>query len=781
MTVCPPKGSNTALYHDLVKAGNGNLAEKDKKTLREAAYDIFIKESHKEYANKMLAISNERNLPEVLQGLHSLPEPFNGNGFKIKMWNVNGTITSPWFEGDFLENYYKEDKEIHVVLEFPDNIKDRIGDGSFEIELEVYTREETGWIEAVIMKNYSLHTIGKNWFEAETECQKDGGSLASVTSEEENIAVSREASTNWVWIGGRRELWEWNWVDNSTWDYTKWGEDQPEGFDDSCAHIGELGSWFVAPCTSKQLSFVCEKVKVLKGGETFSLSYSRDEMTFPSFQLWYNYKAASPQLLDSWKDKRMTGFRLSWKIEKPTMIWTTSISEVGRSIQTPGLVHKEMSSGYLYKATLLLPKDFQQISTDRSFVVELDVDLGQSDECFAFTSYKLYRQKKTRIDAEAHCQSEGGQLASIHSQWEQTLAEKAAEEEYVFLGGRKINANWTWPDNANWNFTHWAFGRPSSKSEEYLLMHPNGQWADDGGVYANYFLCQGKTAPFSKTGSALIELKQEQLTFSPFHILFKGQGISHRMTPTSSEEETRFSGFTLNWFLKDSNSTKLTKKLPASQDDWKQEAEIPNYKQSLLDQAVVIAKFSRTKKNMTRKQILDKVIQEKVNFASFLEEPGICSFDQVQPELINEFFAHLLSRADNSTLERAATTNEDLGFGFELYHSIVFCPTKLYFYVDRLLSYETSRTIIHSYVNLFHSKVIKDKATIRLMNKFYDVLSATMGLEYGNILMATSTKSQLRAVFDNEWPFLANNTELVKNCLEFSQCDFIQNVIQGMC
>ena len=184
---------------------------------------------------------------------------------------------------------------------------------------------------------------------------------------------------------------------------------------------------------------------------------------------------------------------------------------------------------------------------------------------------------------------------------------------------------------------------------------------------------------------------------------------------------------------------------------------------------------------MTRKQILDKVIQEKVNFASFLKELGMCSFDQVQSEHINELFAQLLPIADNSTLDRAATTNEDLRMGFELYHSIVFCPTKLYLYVDRLLSYETSRTIIHSYVNLFHSKIIKDKATIRLMNKFYDILAATMDLEYGNISMATLTKAQLRAAVDNEWPFFANNTKLVKNCLEFSECDIIQNVIQGMC
>ena len=62
-------------------------------------------------------------------------------------------------------------------------------------------------------------------------------------------------------------------------------------------------------------------------------------MTFNSFHVWYKYKAASQQLLDSWKEKRMTGFKLSWRIENenPPRLLIATISKVGRSVQTPGL------------------------------------------------------------------------------------------------------------------------------------------------------------------------------------------------------------------------------------------------------------------------------------------------------------------------------------------------------------------------------------------------------------------------------------------------------------
>ena len=96
------------------------------------------------------------------------------------------------------------------------------------------------------------------------------------------------------------------------------------------------------------------------------------------------------------------------------------------------------------------------------------------------------------VDADLHCKSEGGQLASIHSLWEQTLAEKAAEgERYVWLDGRKIDGQWQWVDNATWSFENWCSG--CSESDEYLLMLRNGQWFDYSSSYGTYFLCQGPT------------------------------------------------------------------------------------------------------------------------------------------------------------------------------------------------------------------------------------------------------------------------------------------------
>ena len=183
VTICPPKGSNTALYHDLVKAGNKSLSDKDKGVLRESAYKSFIENPNKEYVKMTLAVTNPTNLDQVYEGFQSLPKHAGDkNGFEIKMWNVNGTITSPWYGGDYVEEFYREDRDICILLEIPDDIKGHVGSGAIIIDVEVDTREIEGWQEEVSF--FTTHSTEKNWTEAEAECQREGGHLASITSEE---------------------------------------------------------------------------------------------------------------------------------------------------------------------------------------------------------------------------------------------------------------------------------------------------------------------------------------------------------------------------------------------------------------------------------------------------------------------------------------------------------------------------------------------------------------------------------------------------------------------
>ena len=64
--------------------------------------------------------------------------------------------------------------------------------------------------------------------------------------------------------------------------------------------------------------------------------------------------------------------------------------------------------------------------------------------------------------------------------------------------------------------------------------------------------------------------------------------------------------------------------------------------------------------------------------------------------------------------------------------------------------------------------------------EFYVVLASTLNLDYGNILLATSSNAKLQAVIDNDWPFFTNNTNMVKECLTYSKCDLIHDIVNQL-
>ena len=229
VTVCPPKASHTALNYDLMKTDNSSLTTEDRENLKNETYKIFIELPHQEFVRHMVAVANPENMRQTFEGFQTVPRSIAGNrGFEIKMWNKQGTWQTPWFKEERQNNYYTEDKNYKVVLEFPEDLKEQIGAGSLVIQLKVDTRVKEGWQEEVVYwegPKFKLHTKGKSWTEAEAHCQAEGGHLASVVSEGKQEEVMAEAGTmGYVWLGGsdQKEEGGWQWTDGSQWAYTNW-------------------------------------------------------------------------------------------------------------------------------------------------------------------------------------------------------------------------------------------------------------------------------------------------------------------------------------------------------------------------------------------------------------------------------------------------------------------------------------------------------------------------------------------------------------------------------
>ena len=191
----------------------------------------------------------------------------------------------------------------------------------------------------------------------------------------------------------------------------------------------------------------------------------------------------------------MTGLRLSWRIESENPPLVASANEVGKSIQTPLLGDASYAPlDHVYKAVLAPSKEVLQNIENQTLVIELDNEIGKYDKISAhfINGYKLYSEATSWTEAEARCDEEGGQLASINSKLEQTLAEKAVEGiwESVWLGGRKVDDLWQWTDKSSWGFTNWGgFG---FTDYEYLVLTYDGTWETPTSQLPGIFCARAK-------------------------------------------------------------------------------------------------------------------------------------------------------------------------------------------------------------------------------------------------------------------------------------------------
>ena len=189
----------------------------------------------------------------------------------------------------------------------------------------------------------------------------------------------------YFWLGARWDSGEWGWSDSSTWGY-----DKQHGWRDKkdCV-VFSRGSWIDRRC-SLSGSFICQKEALPSNTKSQNMKYQGDQLAIAGFLLWYKYKAGNRQLLDTWTDKRMTGFRLSWKIDNPTIVAT--VDELGRSIQTLDIGDVSIKD---QRAVLTLPETLPVEIENGTMEIELIVNGKLDQVVYGLKVFRLYKERKT--------------------------------------------------------------------------------------------------------------------------------------------------------------------------------------------------------------------------------------------------------------------------------------------------------------------------------------------------------------------------------------------------
>ena len=171
-------------------------------------------------------------------------------------------------------------------------------------------------------------------------------------------------------------------------------------------------------------------------------------------------------------------------------------------------------------------------------MIQLEVDTreeeGWQEEVeYLGQRYVYHEEKKTWPDAEAHCQSEGGHLASVLTREEQKEVRRAllAESYYgdVWLGGsdRGEEGVWQWTDASPWSYTDWRkydkllslqghdeeYGKRGS-SKNCLVLATD--WEDRSCTKKYRFICKKQPTRIKGTGNLTLQFTKKELKFSSF-------------------------------------------------------------------------------------------------------------------------------------------------------------------------------------------------------------------------------------------------------------------------
>ena len=247
VTVCPPRGSNTALNHLLEKVKDVNFDEKERQELKDILWETFIEIPNKKQARDIVEPLNNENMRSLINNKASFPENEGQKTITLKSSELEGNFRSPGFgDPEYKGDFYSKYKTIHYVLDLPGNILELVGKGSLVISAQI---EGEGSLK--LQKNrLQLYKMNLRMPDAEDFCVSRGGHLASVGSQEEQEEM-REIAGGKVWLGGKRNLLtkDWHWLDGSRWGYQNWQKLSFETGNNCLGLFGWYSSWMQQNCS----------------------------------------------------------------------------------------------------------------------------------------------------------------------------------------------------------------------------------------------------------------------------------------------------------------------------------------------------------------------------------------------------------------------------------------------------------------------------------------------------------------------------------------------------
>jgi hypothetical protein len=308
-----------------------------------------------------------------------------------------------------------------------------------------------------------------SWADANTISQNNGGTLACITSPEENAFLANQLTIQSAWIGLNDIEEEGNfvWPCGDPLVYTNWFPGQPNNFNgnQNCVEILNNGQWN-DQYETYQLEFIMERpctvVQQVAGpapgsfqtGGDFTVTYqvsdacgSLDQCSF-TVTVEEGLSITCPSDITTSAPSNSSGVAVSWDLPQVSSCCSNCGSGSGQQI--PGFVYMGSFNGHHYYCSL---------------------------------------QQATWPYARQVCEDNGGYLAVINSDAENTYLANLLTLQSAWIGcyDERNEGTFEWVNGDPLSYTNWYPGQPNNFNggQDYVELLNNGQWNDQ---YNNFSL-----------------------------------------------------------------------------------------------------------------------------------------------------------------------------------------------------------------------------------------------------------------------------------------------------
>lgn len=314
---------------------------------------------------------------------------------------------------------------------------------------------------------YYCSTSTATWPQAQQICHSNGGYLASINDAEENQFLADILTLQSAWIGLSDAAYEGDfaWDSGQQLDYTNWYANQPNNYNNNQDYVEMLnnGLWndqynhyaleFImeVPCTFIQQIEGPEPGTFLTGGR-YTVSYALNDAcganSTCSFDIFVDggLSITCPDDISVSAASNSNGVIVDWKEPDAFTCCSSCNDAAGETIQ-----------GFVYMGA------------------------------FGGHHYYCSTQPASWEDAKINCENNGGSLAVINDQFENTFLTNLLNTQSAWIGlsDTETEGDFEWVNGENLNFTNWYPGQPNNynNSQDYVELLNTGQWNDQYNSY----------------------------------------------------------------------------------------------------------------------------------------------------------------------------------------------------------------------------------------------------------------------------------------------------------